>query len=410
VDLRLGAHYDELRERVREFARANWPLRGAEAELPRREQEILFRRRAIEAGLLARTVPRAYGGAEVPTDPIAEAVIRQELDAAGAPHRASPQGTHMLVPTLLEEGSEAQKRHYIPPTLVGEIYWCQGYSEPGAGSDLASLQSRAVAHGDHFVITGQKIWTSNAFEADMMFGLFRTEADEPRSGGLSYLLVDMKSPGIDVRPLRQMNGGEEFCEVFFDEVRVPIENLVGRRGEGWKVSKATLKHERMLIGDASYARIHFQNLLDLARRVRHGGRPAIEDPGIRRRLAELEGWIACQVHASQRILSAVARNEDLEVLPDMLMAKLNSTNVFQRMTRMALDLLGEEALTEPSPDETGMAVGTPTPGRWVSQAMVAIGTAIAGGTSNIQRNIIGERVLGLPRDPRPPGSAGGART
>ena len=160
----------------------------------------------------------------------------------------------MLVPTLLECGTDEQRREYIERTLTGELTWCQGYSEPGAGSDLASLQSRAELVGDEWVLSGQKIWTSQADEADMMFGLFRTEPDAPKHAGISYLLIPMKTPGIDARPLVMMQGGIDFCEVFFDGVRIPAKNIVGKRGEGWKVTRSTLKHERMLIGDSKGTR------------------------------------------------------------------------------------------------------------------------------------------------------------
>jgi len=400
MDLDFGEACERLREEVRSFCATHWPPRGDDAALPRREQEIRFRRRAIEAGLLHRTVPRAYGGAETPTDVLAETVIRQELDAAGVPHRSSVQGTHMLVPTLLECGTPEQCRRYIPGTLLGEILWCQGYSEPGAGSDLASLQSRAVLDGGTWVIHGHKIWTSQALEADAMFGLFRTEPEAPRHAGISYLLLDMRAPGITARPLRMMNGGDDFCEVFLDGVRVPAENLVGRRGEGWKVSRATLRHERMLIGDASGLRRTFDGLVALAGRAQRGGRPALADPAIRQRLAEIEGFVATQEYASYRMLTAIARGRDADVMAEMLTAKLYSTETLQRISGLALDLLGDEGLLAPGADERRMGIRPFTDETWVSQTMLSMAQAIAGGASNIQRNIIGERLLGLPRDPR----------
>ncbi len=401
MDLRFGEKYEALGREVEAFARAHWPPRGEEASRPETEQRLRFRRKLLEAGYLARTVPLAYGGQGLALDVLAETVIRQALQRAEAPWRpVNPQGTDMLVPTLLEEGTEAQKQRYIPPTLAGELIWCQGYSEPGSGSDLASLQSRAVLDGDHWVLNGQKIWTSNADEADMMFGLFRTEPDQRRSRGITYLLVDMKSPGITVRPLTMMNGGLDFCEVFFDDVRVPRENVVGQPGGGWKVSKATLKHERMLIGDASYLEMNFENLLELARRTTADGRPAIDDPVVRRRLAEIEGFVATQRYASYRMVSAIARNEDLEVMNDMIMTKLYLTNAVQKVAKLAMDLLGTHGLTASSPEEASLLMGWHTPGRWVGHYMTSLGLAIAGGTSNIQRNIIGERLLGLPRDLR----------
>jgi alkylation response protein AidB-like acyl-CoA dehydrogenase len=401
MDLEYGEKYESLRQQTLDFVRQNWPLTGAEAELPQEEQERLFRKRGIEAGLIFRTVPAEYGGAGLPADVLAETVIREAFNESGAPWRMpNPQGTDMLVPTLLEEGSPEQCRQYIPPTLVGDLRWCQGYSEPGSGSDLASLQSRAELDGDEWVLSGQKIWTSNALEADMMFGLFRTEPDAPRHGGISYLLIDMKSPGIDARPLKQMNGGSEFCEVFFDGVRVPAGNIVGARGEGWKVSKATLKHERMLIGDATYLKMVFDDLLALARQTVRNGRPAIEDSSIRQQLARIEGFVATQKYASFRMISAIAHNEDMKALNEMMMTKLYLTNVAQMVAKLSLDLVGEGGLLAPAESETTMRQGWKTVGSWVSNYMMTLGIAIAGGASNIQRNLIGERLLGLPRDLR----------
>jgi alkylation response protein AidB-like acyl-CoA dehydrogenase len=309
----------------------------------------------------------------------------------------------MLVPTLLECGTEAQRQRYIAKTLTGELNWCQGYSEPGSGSDLASLKSSARLDGDQWVINGQKIWTSNATVADMMFGLFRTEPEAPKHAGISYLLLDMRTPGIDVRPLRMMQGGEDFCEVFFDDVRIPAENIVGKRGEGWHVSRATLKHERMLIGDSAGAQLTFSGLVELARRTPRNGQPATQDPLVRQRLAEIEGYLAAQEYASARMLSAIAKRRDASVLPEMLTAKLTATNIGQMIAKLAMDLLGERGLAEPAADEAEMGIRRFTDGRWVSQYMMSLSTAIAGGSSNIQRNIIGERLLGLPRDQRPAG-------
>jgi alkylation response protein AidB-like acyl-CoA dehydrogenase len=404
MNLQFGEKYEKLRAEVRAFCAESWPLRGDEARLGGREQAIAWRKRALAAGFLHRTVPRAYGGAGAEPDVMAATVIRQELDRAGVPHRGSVQGTHMLVPTLLECGTEEQRREYIEPTLTGELTWCQGYSEPGAGSDLASLQSRAELVGDEWVLTGQKIWTSNADEADMMFGLFRTEPDASKHAGISYLLIPMKTPGIEVRPLTMMQGGVDFCEVFFDGARIPATHIVGRRGEGWKVTRATLKHERMLIGDSQGARMSFDALVALARQVQRDGRPALQHPVVRQRLAEVAGYVATHEWAVARMLTAIHRNRDMEAMSEMLMTKLFGTNLQQMIAKLALELIPEAGLHEPSRDEAVMGIRAFTPGRWVSHYMFSLATAIAGGTSNVQRNIISERLLGMPRDQRPAGS------
>jgi alkylation response protein AidB-like acyl-CoA dehydrogenase len=401
VDLHFGEKYEKLGAAARAFCADTWPLRGDEARLPAREQAILWRRRALAAGFLHRTVPKAYGGAGAEPDVMAGMVLRQELDAAGVPHRGSVQGTHMLVPTLLECGTEEQRREYIEPTLTGELTWCQGYSEPGAGSDLASLQSRAELVGDEWVLTGHKIWTSQADTADMMFGLFRTEPDAPRHAGISYLLIPMQTRGIDARPLKMMQGGVDFCEVFFDGARIPAKSIVGKRGEGWKVTRSTLKHERLLIGDSTVTRVSYDAVVDLARNATRNGRPALQDSSIRQRLAEIAGYVATQEWALARTMTAIHRNRDLTVMSEMLMTKLLGTNVQQKIAKLALDLIPDAGLLEPTEDEAVMGIRAFTPGRWVSHYMFSLATAIAGGTSNVQRNIIAERVLGMPRDRRP---------
>jgi alkylation response protein AidB-like acyl-CoA dehydrogenase len=390
MDLRYGERYEAFRAAVREFLSANWPD----------SDEAAFRARALERGYVYRHFPRIYGGSQQAPDVLEDAILEEEFTAVGAPRDIRGIGPAMLAPTLLECGSEAQKQRFIAPTLRGDIRWCQGYSEPGAGSDLASLSSRAVLDGDHWVIDGHKIWTSDAQHADFMFGLFRTEPQAETHAGISYLLLDMRSPGIEVRPLRQMTGGAEFNEVFFTAVRVPADAIVGKRGEGWKVSRATLKHERNLIGDPRFLRSAFEALVELARRTPRGGRSALEDSHVRQRLAEIEGYVASQEYSSYRQLTAAARGEESKAMLAVLMNKLYSTDTSQRITKLAFDLLGADGLLQPSPVETEMASRQRTAGGWTAQYMFALANSIAGGASNIQRNIIGERGLGLPRDLR----------
>jgi alkylation response protein AidB-like acyl-CoA dehydrogenase len=311
------------------------------------------------------------------------------------------QGPGLLVPTMLEFGSEEQKQRFIRPTLAGEMLWCQGYSEPGSGSDLASLQSSAVLDGEEWVINGQKIWTSAAVEADYMFGLFRTEPEAKKHGGISYLLIDMETPGIDVRPLQQITGGTEFNEVFFDDVRIPAGNILGARGEGWSISRSTLKHERNLIGNPRLMRQQFALLLDLARNTRRGGRPAIDDPVVRDRIAEVETYMQCVETTNLRMLSATVRGEELKAMLPMMMIKLYSTDVMQMIAVVAYDLLEGRGLIEPAEAHHGIYSTSGTDSGYVHNYLFSLGPAIAGGASNIQRNIIGERGLGLPRDLRP---------
>jgi alkylation response protein AidB-like acyl-CoA dehydrogenase len=400
MDLHYGEEYERYRDEVRDFL-SGWPLTGDEADLPPAEQEDLFRNRAIERGYVYRDIPAEYGGGGQQPDVLKDAICRDEFHAAGAPGPEPLQGPAMLAPTLIEFGSEEQKQRFVGPTLRKEIRWCQGYSEPGSGSDLASLQCSAVLDGTEWVINGQKIWTSNAQEADYLFGLFRTETDAPKHKGISYLLVPLDQPGIEVRPLRQMTGGMDFNEVFFENARTPADHIVGERGQGWQVSRATLKHERNLIANPNLMREHFDGLVELARRVERSGRPAIEDPGVRRRLAEIECHVRTNETSSLRQLSAAARGEELKCMLPMMMNKLYSTDAMQMLMKLAYDLVGSDGMLAPTERDLAEYRRGVGPTGWVEQYIFSLGPAIAGGATNIQLNIIGERGYGLPRDLRP---------
>ena len=259
MDLKLTPQMEAFREEVRGFLAAHRDhYAGGVAGSRPREAALEWQRLLIEQGYAARTIPKAYGGYGAEPDILKTRIIAEEFTRAGAPRGFANQGISMLVPTLLEVGSEEQKTRWIGPTLRGEVVWCQGYSEPGAGSDLASLQTKAVEDGEDFIISGSKIWTSTAAQADMIFCLVRTEPDAAKHDGISYILFPMTTPGIEVRPLKTMTGSAEFNEVFFTDVRVPQSAVVGGRGRGWFVANATLKHERGMLGDpnATEARLH----------------------------------------------------------------------------------------------------------------------------------------------------------
>ena len=401
MDLEYSAEHVAFRESLIEFLKG-WPLTGDEADLPLEEQEKIFRKRGIEAGYVYRSVPKQYGGSEQPRDAIKDKIIVAEFYAAGAPRDLMSQGAGMLVPTLLEFGTEEQKAQYIPPTLTGDQNWCQGYSEPGSGSDLASLQCQARLEGDEWVINGQKIWTSSAQRAHMMFGLFRTEPDAKKHDGITYLLVPMDASGLEVRPLREMGGGYEFNEVFFTDCRIPAENVVAARGQGWQVSRATLVHERNLIGNPNMMREAFSDLLNLARSRTIGGKPAIEDMGMRRRIAEIEGYVQTSELSNMRQFTAANRGEMLSVMRPMMMNKVFSTDTMQLIMKCAYDLLGGDGIIAPTEAELDKWGRKTTASGWVLSYIFSMGPAIAGGATNIQRNIIGERGYGLPRDMRKP--------
>jgi alkylation response protein AidB-like acyl-CoA dehydrogenase len=392
MDLSYGKEYDDFRDELQGFLSQSWPPKG---DSSRTEGAATFRAAAIERGYLYRNIPRKYGGSEQAPDAVKGQIIREEFSKAHAPMEFRGIGMMMLVPTLLERGEEWQKEKFVGPTVRGEITWCQGYSEPGSGSDLASLQTRGELRGDEWVINGQKIWTTSAKQADWMFCLTRTEPDVPKHAGISYLLIPMKQDGIEVTPLKQMNGGADFNQVFLTDATTPADHIVGKRGEGWQVSRTTLKHERNSIGAAAQAIMMFEGLVRLAKETTRDGRPAIEDPTVRQRLAELEGYVKAHEYSGLRQFSKNAKGEDPGLIS--LMNKLHSTNIGNRVAKIALDLVGDDGLLDPVPrEQMGMI---PTGSRmWLSQYMYSLGIATAGGTANIQKNVIGERGLGLPRE------------
>jgi alkylation response protein AidB-like acyl-CoA dehydrogenase len=389
MDLSYGPEYDRFRDEVREFLHRHWqPERAADRPYVRE-----FRAAAVAAGLLYRTVPVEYGGAGREPDPMRAQVVREEFGAVEAPREVGGVGTALLVPTLLRWGTEEQKQRFVPPTVAGDLRWCQGYSEPDAGSDLEALRTTAVLTGDSWVIDGQKVWTSETERAQWMFLLARTEPELPRRGGLSYLLLDLRQPGVEVRPLRQITGTAEFSEVFLTGARTPADLIVGARGQGWTVSRTTLAAERTTLAAPETSAALYASLVKLARRAEAEGGRGIGDPVIRGRLMELRGWIE-----AQRYSAMIQASRDTGDQPDILqlLNKLLHTEVAHRVSGIALSVLGPSAYLDPT------ATDRPGDERWLNQFFGSLGVAIAGGTSNIQRNIIAERGLGLPREEAAP--------
>ncbi|MCW1383662.1 acyl-CoA dehydrogenase family protein [Novosphingobium sp. KCTC 2891] len=392
MDLSYGETAETFRKEVRGFLGREWQPAGRRgAEL--KEFVRAFRRLAVEQGYLYRSVPRIYGGSEQPVDVIRAQVIREEFGRARAPMEVGGNGVNMTVPTLLERGTEEQRELFIRKTIEGDYIWGQGYSEPGSGSDLASVRTRAELSpdGSRWIINGQKIWTSMGMQATHMFMLVRTEPDAPKHEGITYLLLDLDQSGITRRPIRQMTGEEgahTFCEFYFDNAETPVGWQVGERGQGWFVSRTTLKHERASIGSADGLGRQFGKLVDLARET---GRLA--DPVVRDRLAQIEGRVLSHRYSSFRLFSCAAAGDDAG--PIQLMMKLLLTEIGHDIALLAQDLIGDAAMTEPRGAGTGAGRG---PNKWLDQIMGSLGNSIAGGASNIQRNIIGERGLGLPRD------------
>ena len=390
MDLSYGPEYEDFRGEVRQFLKENIHLAPRPGAAP--GSVFTWQQVLVDNGYTGRTIPKEYGGYGAEPDILKARIIAEEFARAQAPGGLGGQGNDMLVPTLLEVGTEEQKKQFIPPTLRGEMMWCEGYSEPNAGSDLASLTTSAVLDGDEWVINGQKIWTSEAHTAHWIFCLVRTEPDAPKHQGISFLLFSMKTPGIEVRPIKTMTGLSSFNEVFFKDVRVPKDQIVGKRGEGWGVANALLVHERGGLADPNAMLTRFNQLADLMRKETVDGRRIIDNPIFRDRLMKIQGRVMAGQYNNLRLLSAKANKQSAPLAG--LIVKLQGTELRHDLEGLAIDALGEIGiLYENSPYLRGH-------GSWQQTYMFFLGLIIGGGTSQIQKNIISERGLGMPRAPK----------
>ncbi len=395
MDLEYGERYETFRKEVRQFLDRHKPKKNTSASTPEgRVALVEWLTLQIEHGYWGRTIPQAYGGFGAPPDLLETVIMDEEFNRVGTTRGIPAQGPSMLVPTLLEHGSEEQKKRWIGPTLRGEVFWCQGYSEPGAGSDLASLQTAAREEGDDIVINGQKIWTSTADRSEMMFLLVRTEPDAKKHEGISYVLVPMDTPGLEVQSLRTMTGdiGENsFNQVFFTDARVPKRNVVGRRGEGWKIANTTLKHERNSLNSNGEATL--LKLIRLMQNETMNGVASIANPVYRDRLMRLQARVLSMKHHSMRMLTATLKDEASGVAG--LVTKLQNCQLNFDMAALAIDVMGELGVLY---DHTRYERDK---GWWQAHSMFSLGLIIGGGTAQIQKNIISERGLGMPREPKP---------
>ena len=347
----------------------------------------------INEGYFARSIPKEYGGYGGESDVIKNRIIASEFSSHGVPSPMGGQGINMLVPTLLELGTEEQKKQYIEKTLLGEIIWCQGYSEPNAGSDLASLQTKGQLIDGNWVINGQKIWTSTAQYSQMMFCLVRTESEAKKHAGISYLLIPMETPGIDIRPLVDMTLKAGFNEVFFTDVTIPETNIVGKRGEGWAVANATLTHERGSLTDPNGTMNRVNSLIDRMKKETINGKKLIDIPVYRDKLMGLQAKVMAFQSNSLRVLSAKI-NSGQDVKMAGMIQKYYGTELRHELEGFAVDVMGEiGTLYEDSPHLRDK-------GSWQFLYMYYLGLIIGGGTSQIQKNIIAERGLGMPREPK----------
>ncbi len=394
MDLTLSREHEAFRKHVGDVMDANRHLApGPDDRGLKHPKRLAWQRFLIENGLAARTIPKEYGGYGAEPDILKSRIIAEEFARTGLPGALANQGVSMFVPTLLELGTEAQKQAWIKPTLQGDTIWCQGYSEPGSGSDLASLSTRAHIDGDDYVINGQKIWTSTARQADMIFCLVRTEPDAKKHEGISYLIFSMQTPGIEVRPLVDMTGAANFNEVFFTDVRVPRSQIVGAPGEGWKVANATLTHERGMLGDPNAAKARLLAIAELMKRETIDGQRLIDNPVFRDRLVALQARVYAMQANGLRVMTSALQKQRSGMAG--LIIKLQGCELNHELARLAIDAMGELGiLYDDSPYLRDLGV-------WQQRYMYDLGLIIGGGTAQIQKNIIAERGLGLPREPKP---------
>jgi alkylation response protein AidB-like acyl-CoA dehydrogenase len=347
-----------------------------------------YHRRLHKAGYVSLHWPKEWGGRGA--DVITQSIYQDEVLRLGLPlYGCNQLALDRIGPTIALMGNKEQMRRHLPKMLTGETIWCQGYSEPNAGSDLAGLQMRAVIEGDNFVVNGQKVWTSLAHRADWQVLLVRTDPQAPKHKGISYLLVDMKTPGITIRPLVQITGESGFNEVFYDNVRVPKENLVGELNQGWQVSIATLMYERVSGGTRHPVERTINELLELSRHVDFQGVAACKHPYVRQRLALFASEARCLRLSRYRSLTAQLKGKVPG--PESSFGKLFATELNLRVAMFADELLGPYGMLDHG--STGAVEG----GRWLNRTLAARGLTIAAGSSEIQHNIIGERVLKLPK-------------
>lgn len=367
----------------------DWPAR--------RVYDTDWQRRLYEAGYAGISWPAEYGGRG--TTPSEELIFLEELERAGAPYvGCNFVGTLHAGPTLIAAGSPEQQARHLPGILRGEHVWCQGFSEPAAGSDLASLRTRAERDGDYYVVTGQKIWTSHAHVADFCELLVRTDPDAPRHKGISWLIMPMDLPGIEVRPLRTLLGLSEFNEMFLDEVRIPVANLVGGENHGWATAMVTFSFERgtAFVGELLRSQTLVRELAQLARQPGPGAKTAWLREDIRSHLAELVADFDGLWALTRRNVSRAERGLDVSVGASIFKLAYHDARV--RMGDLAMVLLGRAGLALDEPGLAFDAPAGPTAPDHVSERLYALSLSIAAGTEQIQRNIIGERGLGLPRE------------
>ncbi|HYX91890.1 MAG TPA: acyl-CoA dehydrogenase family protein [Myxococcaceae bacterium] len=397
MDLNFTSAENAFREEVRAFAERNLPAATRHAVLNglrlTREQTVEWHRILYRHGWGAPGWPLEHGGTG--WGPVEQFIFEDECAAAGAPGLL-PFGLKMVGPVLMAFGTEAQKRRFLPRIASAEDWWCQGYSEPGSGSDLASLKTRAQRQGDHYVVNGQKTWITHAQYADWIFCLVRTDPAARQQEGISFLLIDMRSPGITVRPIITMDGGHEVNEVWFEEVRVPVENRVGEENQGWTYAKFLLGHERTNIAQVGVSKRELRRLKRIATEERKNGRPLIEDPLFAGRIARVEIELMALEITNLRVLSAERARRAPG--PEASLLKIKGSEIQQAISELMMQAVGPWALPfgPPSPGGGGLGRAGPAYAAPLGASYCNMRkTTIYAGSNEIQKNIISHRLLGF---------------
>ena len=382
MDLTLSPAEEAFRDELREWLAANNPGREPAGDEAAFHFRLGWQRKLHDAGWAGVSWPKEYGGRGATL--VEQAIFNEEVVRARTPSVANVLGLAMGGPTVIAHGNEEQRKRYLPPILSGDEIWCQGFSEPGAGSDLASLKTRATRHGDEWVVTGQKVWTTFAQHAKWCMLVARTDPEAPKHKGLSYFLMDMEQDAVQVRPLRQITGESEFNELFIEEARIPDANMIGAEGDGWAVAITTLMHERatLAFGLQVSVQIAMRELIDTAHESRgENGHVATDDPVIRQHLAQL--LIESEVLRlnAYRGLSAITRSGVPG--PEGSLGKWHWSEVNQSLTEVAMEIAGPRAMLADD--------------NWTYRFLRSRANSIEGGTTEILKNIVAERVLGLPR-------------
>jgi alkylation response protein AidB-like acyl-CoA dehydrogenase len=383
MDFEFTPEDEAFRAEVRDFIKKYLPKKNTPQELATWHEQARARR------YVGFAWPKEVGGGGGTISQ--QVILKEEMARVKAPALgACFMGLAWVGPSIIEYGTEEQKQQFIPDILDGKYQWCTGYSEPGSGSDLAALSTRALRDGDDYVVNGQKIWTSIAMWSKWIILLVRTDPNsESKHEGITCLLVPMDSPGITVRPIRNMAGGAMFAEVFFDNVRVPVANRLGQEGQGWKVTVSALAHERSSIAEVAGLQRSLEEIKTLAKKCKKNGRPAAQDPGVRRRIARADARIEAMRLNGLRFLTRQLKGENVGA--ETSVNKLHRATLEVELGELALEIQGGAGVLdkEAAPDQ----------GKWQRMALSWPEVVIGGGTPNIQKNISAERILGLPKDP-----------